>query len=105
MCDRFLESGTAQSLIAGLTPPFDCGLGHAGLGEVVRQYFRLGGGDGGELIAQSLRYAPMQGLAAALEQILVSCILNERVLKPIIASGGDPCTNRMSASASLSSAT
>ena len=73
--DRFLESETAQSLIAGLTPPLDCGLSHAGLGELVRQYFRLSGGDGGELIAQSLRYAPMQGLSAALEQIRISCVL------------------------------
>src|SRR5271168_3809578 len=42
MRDCFLEGGAAQRLVAGLAPPFDGIIGHAGLREVMRQRFRLG---------------------------------------------------------------
>ena len=85
MRDRFLEGGAAQRLVAGLAPPFDRGVGHARLREVMREHFRLGGGGVGEAVAQNLRDATMQDLAPALQQIFVSGVLNERVLEAIIA--------------------
>ena len=83
--DRLLEGGAAQRLVAGLAPPFDRGVGHAGLREVIRERFRLGGRGVGEAIAQNLGDAAVQDLAPALEQIFVGRVLNERVLEAIIA--------------------
>jgi hypothetical protein len=41
-----------------------------------------------ELIAQDLADTPMQDLTSALEQILISGVLNERVLEPIVGVAG-----------------
>src|ERR1700719_994702 len=81
MCNRLLKGGTAQRLVAGLAPPLDRRVGETGFGEMMRQGFRLGRSRGGEAVAQSLRYAAMQDLAPALQEILVSRVLNERVLE------------------------
>ena len=50
----------------------------------MRQHLRLGRSGGGEIIAQRLADAAVQNLAAAFEQILISRILNQRVLEAII---------------------
>src|SRR5262249_45576256 len=47
------------------------------------EQLRLGCSDGGKLIAQNFTRAAVQSLATALEEILVSRILNERVLKAV----------------------
>jgi hypothetical protein len=85
MRDRFLESGAAQRLVAGLAPPFDRRVGHARLREVISQRFRLGGGRISEAVAQSLGDAAVQNLAPAFEQIFVGGVLNERMLEAVIA--------------------
>ena len=87
MRDRFLEGGAAERLVAGLAPPFDGGIGQAGLSKVMRQHFGLSRRLVGKAIAQSLRYAAMQDLAPALQEILVSRVLNERMLEAVIAFG------------------
>jgi hypothetical protein len=74
-------------LVAGLAPPFDRGVRHGRLREVVHQHFRLSGGAIGEAVAQYFRDAAMQRLAPALEKVLIGCILNECVLETIIALG------------------
>jgi hypothetical protein len=48
------------------------------LREVMRQQLRLGCSGGGKLIAQNFTRAAVQRLATALQQILISRILNER---------------------------
>ena len=60
MRDRFLEGGAAQRLVAGLAPPFDRGVGHAGLAEVISERFRLGRRRIGEAIAQNFGDAAVQ---------------------------------------------
>ena len=49
----------------------------------MRQDLGLGGSNGWELIAQYLCHNPVQRLAPALEQILVSSVLDQRVLEAI----------------------
>ena len=44
MGDRLLEGRAAQSLVAGLAPPFDREIVEAGLGEMMGDDFRLGRG-------------------------------------------------------------
>jgi hypothetical protein len=87
MRDRFLEGGAAQRLVASLTPPFNGGIGQAGLSKVMRKHFGLRRRLVGEAVAQSLSDAAMQDLAPALQEILVSCVLNERMLEAVIAFG------------------
>src|SRR5208282_939148 len=67
--DRLLERRAAQRLIPGDAPIFDRGFCQAGAGEMMRERFGLGGGAIRKLVAQSLRDAPVQGEAAALEQV------------------------------------
>ena len=87
MGDRLLEGGAAQRLVAGLAPPFDGGVGHARLREMMRQRFRLGRRRIGEAVAQNLGDAAVQNLAPALEQIFVGRVLDERVLEAVVALG------------------
>ena len=89
----------AQRLIAGAAPPFDCEATKAGLTGVMGDGFGLRNADD-----ERLRCAPMQRLAAALEQAPVSRALDQSMLEAILASGGAPSTNSRSASASRSSA-
>ena len=49
----------------------------------MRQQLRFGRSAGCELVAQDLADAAVQNLAPALEQILVSRILNQRVLEAV----------------------
>src|SRR5215469_6986136 len=70
-----------------LAPPFDSGLGHARLGEVMRQQFRFGRSGASKFVAQGFADAAVQSLAPTLEQILISRILNERVLEAIVGIG------------------
>ena len=83
MRDRLGERRAAQRLIAGLAPLFDRRFGQAGFGEMMRQHFRLRRRALRELISQRLGGATMQRLTAALQQILVSRVLDQRVLEAI----------------------
>ena len=82
MGDRLLERRTAQSLIAGLAPPFDGLVVEAGLREMV-------GDDFGRacrtlcVLAQDFSGAAVQRLATALEQAVVGSVLDQRVLEAI----------------------
>jgi hypothetical protein len=87
MCNRLLKGGTAQRLVAGLAPPFDRRINQTSLREMMRQHFGLSRRLVVEAIAQSLRYAAMQDLAPALQEILIGRVLNERVLEAIVAFG------------------
>ena len=66
MGNRFPEGRAAQGLIARLAPPLDREVVEAGLGEMMRDDFRLGRRALG-LVAQELGGAPVQPLPAALE--------------------------------------
>jgi hypothetical protein len=59
-------------------------LGEAGLRKMMSQYFRLGRSSTGGLVAQGFADAAVQHQAPALEQILISSVLNERVLEAIV---------------------
>ena len=50
---------------------------------MMRQHLRLGSIAAGSVVTQKLGDAAVQGLAAAFEQILVGCVLDESVLEPI----------------------
>ena len=49
----------------------------------MREQLRLGCSGGGKLIAQDLTRAAVQSLSTALKQVLISRILNERMLKAV----------------------
>src|SRR6185312_13921901 len=49
----------------------------------MREQLRLGCSSGGKLIAQNLTRAAVQSLATALKQVLISRLLNERMLKAV----------------------
>ena len=83
MGDRFLEGRPAQGLVARSSPPFDREVVESGLGEVMGDDFRLGCSAVG-LIAPDFGGATVQRLAAALEQALVGCVLDQRVLEAIV---------------------
>ena len=83
MGNRLLEGRAAQSLIPGLSPIFDRRVAEAGLREMMRERFRLGGRAVRELIAQRLGGATVKRLAAAFEQVLVGRVLDQRVLETI----------------------
>jgi hypothetical protein len=85
MCDRLLEGGAAQSLVARLAPPLDREVVESCLGEMMGDDFRLGCGALG-VIAQDFRRTAVQGLAAALEQAVVGRVLDQRVLEVIARS-------------------
>ena len=80
MGDRLLEGGAAQSLVAGLAPPFDRQIVEPSLGEVMGD--RLGFGRCA--FAQDLGCTGMQRLAATLEQAVVGGILDQRVLEAVV---------------------
>ena len=82
MGDRLLKRRAAERLVARLAPPFDSEIVEAGLGEMPSDELRLGRRALG-LVAQNLRGAAVQRLAAALEQALVCRILDQRVLEAI----------------------
>jgi hypothetical protein len=81
--DRLLESRAAQSLIARLAPPFDREIIEAGLGEMSRDRLRLGH-CALRLLEQAFGGAPMECLAAALEQAVVGRVLDQGVLEAIV---------------------
>ena len=80
----FNKRGSRQGALSRCAPPFDSGFGHPCLREVMREQLRLGCSGGGKLIAQNFTRAAVQSLAAALKQVLVGSVLNERVFKAII---------------------
>ena len=82
MRNRLLEGRASQGLVAGLAPPFDPEVVETGLGEMMRDKLRLGGRALG-LVAQDFSGAAVQRLAAAPEQALVGCVLDQRVLEAI----------------------
>ena len=83
MRDRLLEGRAAQGLIARLAPPLDREVVEAGLGEMMRDDFRLGRRALG-LVAQELGCAAVEHLPAALEQAVVGGVLDQRVLETIV---------------------
>jgi hypothetical protein len=87
MRDRLLKRGAAKRLVAGLAPPFDRRVGQPRLREMMRRRFRRRLGGRGEAVAEDLGDAAMHQLAPALEQIFVSCVLNQRVLETILGVG------------------
>ena len=103
MRNRLLEGGAAQGLVARSSPPFDREIVEAGFGEMMGDDFGLGR-RALEILAQDFRGAAVQRLAAALEQALVSRILDQRMLEAIVPWGPAPSAMRRSAPASLSSA-
>ena len=78
--DRLSEGGAAQRLVAGFAPPFDRKLRLARLREVMRERLGLQRGRG----QQNLGRAPVQRLAAALQQAVVGGVLYQRVLEAIV---------------------
>src|SRR6516164_954543 len=78
MRDCLFEGRAAQSRLARLAPPIDCMLVKTGFGEVVRDRLWLA-----LARCKRLRRAPVQCLSTALQQTLVGCILDERVLKTV----------------------
>jgi hypothetical protein len=54
------------------------------LGEVARQHFGFGRRSIGEAVAQDFGDAPVQNLAAAFQKILISRVLDQRVLEAIV---------------------
>ena len=80
--NRLLEGRASQGLVAGLAPPFDFEVVETGLGEMMRDKLRLGRRALG-LVAQDFSGAAVQRLAAAPEQALVGCVLDQRVLEAI----------------------
>ena len=79
----FKKRGSRQRALSRCAPPFDSGFGQPCLREVMREQLRLGCSSGGKLIAQNLTRAAVQSLATALKQVLISRILNERMLKAV----------------------
>jgi hypothetical protein len=77
MRDRLGESRAAQRLVAGFAPPFDRKLALARLGEMMRERLGLRRGRG----QQRLGRAPVQRLAAALQETVVGGVLDQRVLE------------------------
>src|SRR5262249_53195722 len=82
---RFNQCRSLQRLLPRLAPPLNCRFGHAGLGEVMRQQFRFGRSSAGKFIAKGFAGATVQSWARALEKILKSRVLNERVLETIVS--------------------
>src|SRR5215471_11622448 len=66
-----------QRPLPRLTPPLDGRFRKTRPSEVVRQQSRFGLRRGGKAVAQSLGGATVQELTPALEQVLVSSVLNE----------------------------
>ena len=80
MGDRLLEGRAAERLVARLAPPFDGEIVETGFGEMMGDRLGLG-----VRLAQRLGRAAMERLAAALEQALVGCVLDQRVLEAIFS--------------------
>ncbi len=83
MRDRLVVGGSVQRPVARLDPPFDGRFVEPRLREMMGDYLRLNLGDCLKPIAQGLGNALVQHLPAALEQVLVGCILHQRVLEAV----------------------
>src|ERR1700692_3154536 len=77
----FNQCRALQRPLPRYVPPFERGLGETCLGEVMRHQLRLDRRRGGEIAEQCLDDAAVQNLTPALEQILISRVLNQRVLE------------------------
>ena len=86
MGNAFNECRALQGSLSRFGPPLIAASIQTRVCKVMRQQFRFGCSVGGELVAKDLAHAAVQNLAPALEQILISRILNERVLEAIIGS-------------------
>jgi len=76
-----LERRAAQGLIARLAPPFDRRLVETGLGQMVGNELRLGGGNRHKFSTQGIGDLPVQDLPPAPEQGFVGRVLDQRVLE------------------------
>ena len=74
-----------QRSLPSFAPPFDSRVWHAGLGEVMGKQLRLDRSSTREIVAQGLADAAMQSQPPALEQVLISRVLNERVLEAVVS--------------------
>ena len=81
--NRFHQGRALQRPLSRLAPPFDRRFGNSGLRKVMRQQLWLDRRNGGEVVAQNLSDTTVQDLTPTPEQILISGVLNERVLVPI----------------------
>src|SRR5258708_7614908 len=79
----FNKRGSRERALSRRAPPFDSGFGQPCLREVMREQLRLGCSSGGKLIAQNFTCAAVQSQTAALEQVLVSRVLNERMFEAV----------------------
>src|SRR6516225_9243606 len=83
MNSRFGHCRTSSGQLPGFLPPFDGLIDETRLGEVMSQQFWFGRGGADQIVAQCLSDAAVQNLAPALKQVLISRILNERMLKAV----------------------
>jgi len=82
-----LERRAAQGLIARLAPPFDRRLVETGLGQMVGNELRLGGGNRHKFSTQGIGDLPVQDLPPAPEQGFVGRVLDQRVLEGVARIG------------------
>src|SRR5262245_2192071 len=83
MSDRLVVRGSVQCALACLGPPFNGSLAELRPREMVGDNLRLELGDCREPITQGLGDASVQHLPTALEHVLVSRVLDQRVLETI----------------------
>ena len=81
---RFRERRALQRALPRLAPPFDRRFGESSLREMMRQQFRLGCCPGREAVAQRFGNMAVQDLPSALEEVLISCVLDEGVLETVV---------------------
>ena len=99
-----LERRAAERLVAGPAPPFDRRLVEPGLGQMVRDEFRLGRRDRRELPSQGIGDLPVQDLPPAPEQGFVGRVLYQRMLEGVARIGRHARRNSSSASSSCANA-
>jgi len=80
---RLNQRRALQRPLSRLAPPLDGRFREARLSEVMRQQFRLGRSSAADIIEQNLGDATVQNSTPALEQIVISRVLNKRMLEAI----------------------
>ena len=102
--ERLAICGARERAFARFRPIGNRLLRHCGRRIVLRYQLRLPLSDFHKSAFNCLADPAVQKLASASEQILIGRVLNQTCLKRYSDSGGRPCTSRISASASRSSA-
>ena len=83
MANGLVVGGSGRTALAGPPPRLDGEFGQSGLSVVPGQQLGLALHEGREAVLQHLGDAPVRELAPALEQRLVGCIPQERVLERV----------------------